>query len=194
MATYKKKDFSKNFNEEEIEELVDGDGGLIGGNTKNFNSDSEVMTDTPYDGSEEADQDYPLTTDKHVSNTRQRRRYPWGYGYAASATHAVRESQKILAKERMEDLIEDLMSDRSDNRDMVKGGNVQDINRNKIPDIEDITNNNQALSSTLKSVIDIMNGQDVNGESVGVILNYIISNVNTNDIPQDYKRIIRGKI
>ena len=94
----------------------------------------------------------------------------------------------------MEDLIEDLMSDRSDNRDMVKGGNVQDINRNKIPDIEDITNNNQALSSTLKSVIDIMNGQDINGDGIGIMLNYIISNVNTNDIPQDYKRIIRGKI
>ena len=200
MATFKKKDFNEQYvdtesvDEENIDELINGDGALIGDETKMASSDSEIGTDTPYTGGEDTEQDVPTTTDDHVSNTRQRRKYPWGYGYAANGINTVRESERVLAKERMGDLIEDIMSDKTDSHDFVKNNRIQDINRNQIPDITDITTNNQALANSIESAIKMINAQNINGESLGVVLNYILSNVDVSTLPQDYKRILKGKI
>jgi hypothetical protein len=200
MATFKKKDFkeqyvdSETIEEENIDELINGDGALVGDETKMASSDSEIWTDSPFTGDEEADQGAPTTTDDHVNNTRQKRKYPWGYGYAANGINTVRESEKILAKERMGDLIEDIMSDKSNSNDFVRGNQPQDINRNDIPDITDITTNNQALANSIESAIKMVNAQGIKGESLGVVLNYILSNVDVSSLPQDYKRILKGKI
>lgn len=196
MATFKKKNFERDYMEEEqVDELVDVDGGLIGNNTKQFNSDSEVSTDTPYNGDEEADQDIPQTTSDFARNTKQKRQYPfYGSNYSSGKRAAIPESRKILAKERMEELIEDLMTQKSDSHDFVNNRGVQDINRNQIPDITDITVDNQALSNSIQSVVKMINSQNVKGDIAGIILNFIVSNLDTQDIPEDFKRIIKSKI
>jgi hypothetical protein len=197
MATFKKKDFKSKYLEgEPLDELVDDDGGLIGSDTKQYNSDSQVSTDTPFHGDEEAEQGIPQTTADFMAKTKQKRQWPYyGSNYSSGKKAAIPEAeQKILAKERMEGLIEDLLSQRSDTHDVVNNTRVQDINRNDVPDISDITANNQALANSIQSVVNMMNTQGVEGEDAGIILNYIISNMDVSSIPSDFRRIIKSKV
>jgi len=195
MATIKKKYFKKrNKEEQDLEELVDKDGAPISGDHTRV-SNSEIETGPTIGTDDEADKGISPTTDDIAKMAMQKRRWPlFGSNYSSGKRVAMPESHKILAKERMGELIEDLMDKKSDNYDMVKNKSNQDINRNDVPDIDDITSKNQALANKAKELIRIMGTQSISGDEVGVLLNYIVSNLNTDEIPQDYKKIIKNKI
>ena len=206
MTTFKKKDFKNTVIESaSIEEFVNDDGGIIGGDEK-YNKGVDVKTgpiNMPGD-----DKGMALTTNKHAANAIQPRNWWWSltYGYGQGAKTGSNpvasnlgegesiDEGEITAEQRMVKMVEDILSKKSNNTDIVKKGSNSDVNRNKIPDIEELSDTQMIIVGKLKDLIGSMGSTNMNGEELGITLNYIISNVNTSQIPNDYKAIIRKQI
>lgn len=219
MTTFKKKDFKKLLIESDnIDELVNGDGSMISGDEK-YNKGVDVKTgpiNMPGDVKGVA-QD----TDKFRSQAVQPRNWWWSlsYGYGqgsgkrpdsvtASSVHsqpfetgdssAVSENETVsesdISEERMRKMVEDILSKKSDNQDLVNKRNNSDVNRNGIPDIEELSDTKMIMVGKLRDLIDTMESGNLSGEEFGIILNFLVSTLDTSSIPSDYKNIIRKKI
>jgi hypothetical protein len=195
MATIKKKDLKKyrpKTYEQEIEELVDTDGSAIGdkkGSDRNPTNDTEI---------EVPDQQ---TSDEFATQAIQPNRYYYGIGGTAYS-HGARVqsegelSESELAEAKMKDMIENLMGNRTDNRDMVKKYRDSDVNRNEIPDMEELATTYQKpiVVKKTQEILKTMEMNKLSGEEVGIVINYILNNVDLNQIPQDYKRLLRKNL
>ena len=69
-----------------------------------------------------------------------------------------------------------------------------DINKNGVPDIEIISDENPLLVRKVKNLIDIISKNQATGEQKGVILNYLINNIGSTDIPMEYKSEMLKKL
>jgi len=200
MGTFKKKEFKKMVVESTpIEEFVDDDGGIIGGDER-YNKGVDVKTgpiNMPGD-----EKGLALTTNKHAASAIQPRNWWWSltYGYGqGTGTGAnpiasnIGESE-LTSEQRMKKMVEDIMSKKSNNSDIVRKGNTSDVNRNNIPDIEDLSDTQMIVVGKLKDLMDTMTSTNMNGEELGITLNYFLSNVDTSQIPSDYKNIIRKQL
>ena len=213
MTTFKKKDFKKLVIESEnIDELVNDDGSMISGDEK-YNKGVDVKTgpiNMPGD-----EKGIAQDTDKFRSQAIQPRNWWWSlsYGYGqgsgkrpdtttSNSMHSLplgfHESEEIseadISEERMRKMVEDILSKKSNNTDIVKKGRTSDVNRNNIPDIEDLSDTQMIIVGKLKDLIDSMGSTNMNGEDLGFTLNYFLSNVDTSQIPNDYKNIIRKQL
>lgn len=219
MTTFKKKDFKKLVRESEnIDELVTDDGSMISGDEK-YNKGVDVKTgpiNMPGDIKGIA-QD----TDKFRSQAVQPRNWWWSlsYGYGqgsgkspdsvtGSNIHAqpfengdssgVSENETVsesdISEERMRKMVEDILSKKSDNKELVNKRNSSDVNRNNIPDIDELSDTKMIIVGKLRDLIDSMEGSNLNGEEYGIVLNFLVSNLDTSTIPSDYKNMIRKKI
>jgi len=195
MSTFKKKDLknykpkTKKSNKEELDELVDTDGSPIGdgeGSDRNPISNSEIET-SPQG-----------TTDDHAKNAIQPNRYFYGFGGTAySHGHRVQgESvEDRIAETKMKKIIEDL-TNKGQDRDMVKRYKDTDVNRNEIPDLEELatTYKKPIVAKKAQALLATFDMNRLNGEEIGIVINYILSNIDLSDIPQDYKNLLKGNL
>ena len=204
MATFKKKDFKTIVVESaSIDEFVNDDGGIISGDEK-YNKGVDVKTgpiNMPGD-----DKGLALTTNKFAANAIQPRNWWWSltYGYGQGQGASVMASNlgesdsidesELTSEQRMRKMVEDILSKKSNNTDIVKKGRTSDVNRNNIPDIEDLSDTQMIIVGKLKDLIDSMGSTNMNGEELGITLNYFLSNVDTSQIPNDYNNIIRKQL
>jgi len=204
MATFKKKDFKNMVVESApIEEFVDDDGGIISGDEK-YNKGVDVKTGPINMPSDE--KGLALTTNKHAANAIQPRNWWWSltYGYGQGQGASVMASNlgesdsidesELTSEQRMRKMVEDILSKKSNNTDIVKKGRTSDVNRNNIPDIDDLSDTQMIIVGKLKDLIDSMGSTNMNGEELGITLNYFLSSVDTSQIPNDYKNIIRKQL
>lgn len=213
MATIKKKDFQKTVIENmHVNEFVNDDGGIISGDEK-FNKGVDVKTG-PINTDPEDIKGVAVDTDKHRSTAIQPRNWWWSlsYGYGQGkgkspigsniGTHgedfgelgeSIGESE-LTAEQRMKKMVEDILSKKSDNTDFVKKGSNSDVNRNQIPDIEELEDTKMIVVGKLKEIIDSISSSNLNGEELGIMLNHLVQNLDTSAIPSDYKNIIRKQL
>ena len=91
-------------------------------------------------------------------------------------------------------MVEDILSNKTNNTDIVKKRSNSDVNRNKIPDIEELSDSQMIIVGKLEDLINSMESNNMNAEELGITLNHLLSNVDTNKIPSDYKNIIRKQL
>jgi len=99
-----------------------------------------------------------------------------------------KERIKEASKHKMEEYVEDIVNKRI-SKDVLSKSNVSgDIRKNGIPSVDIIGEENPVLIRKVKNLIDIIEKNQATGEEKGIILNYLISNIGTSDIPQEYKQ------
>lgn len=183
MKTFKKKDIKKI----NVDELVDPDGTFIDGD-ESYNTTSQSRT---------APQQ---TTDKYAKTAKQK--MPWLYGYMGTPySHGQRgsigeEGTVEEAEKRMTKMVEDILTKKMRKKDVVNRRPNNDINRNHIPDLEDLAQkfNKQDIASNIQSLMSTINSNNLSSEEKAIIINYIIQNIGTDDIEYDYKKILKGAI
>ena len=184
MSTFKKKDLKKYKKSEKIEELVDDDGSPIGGtkgSSMNITNDTEIYVPDQQTG------------DEFAAQALQPNQYYKGFGGTPYTRGAITVGENDdIAESKMKDMIENILGDKSNNIDMVKRKNISDVNRNDIPDISTLSN--PIVSKKTSDIINTINKNNLSGEEISIILNNIISSLNINEIPQDYKKIIISKL
>lgn len=193
MATIKKKDLKQykvkdsSEEKEELDELVDADGSPIEGSKVDVN-DTEIET---------APQQ---TSDEFANSAIQPNRYFYGIGGTAYSRGARVQSESEdlgeTAKAKMRKMVEDLLSKKSDDHNFVSRYQDTDVNRNNIPDLSDLAQTYQKPIPAKKTqeMLDTIQKNNLNGEEVAIILNFIINNIDTSQIPDDYKRMIMKKL
>jgi hypothetical protein len=190
MSTIKKKDIKnyKKRSEEDIEELVDADGSPIEGD-RNPVSNSEIET---------APQQ---TSDDFADSAIQPNRRYYGYG-GTPYSHGRRitgegeddlEGEE-LAEAKMKKMVEDILSQKSDSRDMVKKNGVSDINRNNIPDMEELAQIKPVVGKKVEDVLKTISMNNLTGEEIGVVINYLLTNIDLSEVPSDYKKLLKNSI
>lgn len=208
MTTFKKKDFKKMVIESNsIEEFVNDDGSMISGDER-YNKGVDVKTgpiNMPGD-----EKGIAVDTDKHAAQAIQPRNWWWslsyGYGQGKGKSpigsnigngpesdtfgESIDESE-LTSEQRMKKMVEDILSRQSDNQDLVKRRSNSDVNRNGIPDIKDLSDTKMIVVGKLKDLLDTIESSNLSGEEVGVVLNYLLTTINSSQIPSDYKNIIR---
>jgi hypothetical protein len=212
MVTLKKTDFRKKIKESiKVDEFVNDDGAIIGGDEK-YNKDAEIKTgpiNLPGD-----EKGISPTTDDHATSAIQPRNWWWSlsYGYGqgsgkspvgsnlglqgatyGSFDESIDESN-LTSEQRMKKMVEDIMTKRGENKELVNRGNSNDVTRNKIPDIEDLNDTNMIVVGKVDDMMDTISTSNLSGEEVGIVLNHLLNKVDSSNIPPDYKRIIRNKI
>jgi hypothetical protein len=101
---------------------------------------------------------------------------------------------KEASKSKMEEYVEDIVTKKisKDVLDKVKKGG--DIRKNGIPEIDIIAEENPVLVRKTKNLIDAIKSNLATGEEKGIILNFLITNIDTIDIPVEYKNEMLKKL
>jgi translation elongation factor EF-G len=183
MKRIKKKDIKKY--KEKIEELVDDDGAPIEGDRTPTN-DSEIET---------APQQ---TTDDFAKSAIQPNRYYYGFaGTPYSHGSKIRsESEKERAKKLMKDMIENILNKNDYYNDIVKQYKDSDVNKNGIPDLDELNDafHKPVVVKKTKDLLRSIEMNGLNGEETGIVLNFILKNIDLSEIPQEYKTNLRKLI
>lgn len=205
MTTIKKKDFKK-FNvkpKQELEELVDADGSPIEGDLIDSNNGGTVnnseITTAPQQTSDDLAQLAIQPSRFYFSSGGS----PYSHGdRSGSQKESVKSTEKEeldeVAKDKMRKMVEDIVNKRLSNEDngMVKRIINPDVDRDGIPDIEELANNigKPAAARHAQIFIYDINKTPLIGDEKAIILNYILSNMNLSDVSNDYKNLLRKKI
>jgi hypothetical protein len=91
-------------------------------------------------------------------------------------------------------MVEDIVDKKFPKEVVDKIKKYGDVNKNGIPDIEIISEENPLLVRKVKNLIDIISKNQATGEQKGVILNFLINNIGTIDIPMEYKQEMLKKL
>lgn len=180
MSTFKKKDF------ENINELVNADGGAIEGD-RNVTNNSEIETgpvQAPFNDDSGYEKGMSTTTDR-ASRYRQPTNWLNGVGFGGSAySHGIRGYNSVTENKDIKELVKEFLRNKSNDNDV--------INNNDIPDLEKL--NNLATISKTKEFLNVIQNNNLNGEQVAIMLNFILTNLNTKTIPNNYRNILIKKI
>jgi hypothetical protein len=199
MPIIKKKDFKRIVNESnDVNEFVNDDGAMISGDEK-YNKGAEIKTG-PINTTGDI-KGIPQTTDDFAAQAIQPRNWWWSltYGYgqgvgkSPSPAGNFAESEE-LTESNIHKMVEDILNARSNNKDMVKRAKNNDVNRNNIPDIYDLSDKQMIIVSKMEDLIDSINSNNLSGDEVGIVMNYLISNMDTSKVSSDYKNIIRKQL
>ena len=191
---FSKKSFQEKYKPKEVEELYDPNKGEIGGDT--VITTNQIGTDTPViPGDDTSDRKKGIPTDsetfaKNTKNTSAdiaRSRFNMGtaYGYVSEEDENIEES----AKEKMKNIIKELLNSKNDAGEIVKNNNYSDVNRNKIPDIEELEDIhlNNLTSDFIKKL------EDKTPDEISIVMNDLILKLGKL-IPVDYKNIIKNNL
>jgi hypothetical protein len=192
---FSKKDFDKKYKPKEVDELYDPNKGEIGGDT--VITQSEVGTDTPVvpaDKTTARKKGMSIDNQKFASQTRNTSadwglsRFSMGVPYGNYSPVSEQEI-KELAKEKMKKMIKELLQTRNDVSDLVNNKQYSDINRNNIPDLEEIgdIHLSKLADDVNKSLID--KDEDV----IAAVLNDLVIKVK-DKLSSDYKNIIKNNL
>jgi hypothetical protein len=97
-------------------------------------------------------------------------------------------------KKKMKNMVEDIVDKKFPKEVVDKIKKYGDIRKNGVPDIEIISDENPLLVRKVKNLIDIIEKNQATGEQKGVILNFLINNIGTVDIPTEYKQEMLKKL
>jgi len=212
MTTFKKKDFKKMVIESNtLDEFVNDDGSMIGGDER-YNKGVDVKTGPiNMHGDEKG---ISVDTDKHAAQAIQPRNWWWslsyGYGQGKGKSpigsnigngpegdtfgESIIDESELTSEQRMKKMVEDILSRQSNNQDLVKRSTNSDVNRNGIPDIKDLSDTKMIVAGKLRDLLDTIESTNLSGEELGIVLNYLLSSIDTSQIPSDYKNIIRKQL
>ena len=98
------------------------------------------------------------------------------------------------SKKKMKSMVEDIVDKKFPKEVVDKIKKYGDIRKNGVPDIEIISDENPLLVRKVKSLVDIIEKNQATGEQKGVILNFLINNIGTIDIPAEYKQEMLKKL
>lgn len=98
------------------------------------------------------------------------------------------------SKKKMKNMVEDIVDKKFPKEVVDKIKKYGDIRKNGVPDIEIISDENPLLVRKVKNLIDIIEKNQATGEQKGVILNFLINNIGTVDIPTEYKQEMLKKL
>jgi hypothetical protein len=203
MATIKKNDFKRVVSEgKSLNEFVDSDGGIISGDER-FNMGSEIKTG-PLNQPDE-DKGIATTTDDFASTSIQPKNWWWSFSYGQSNPPVVGnldmnpsdtnlDESELTREQLMKNMVEDVLAKKSSNKDLVRKSDNNDVNRDNIPDISKLEKTKMVVIGRIKDFIDSINNDNLNGEELAIMLNYMLKNVKTTDIPFEYKSILKKLI
>lgn len=98
------------------------------------------------------------------------------------------------SKKKMKNMVEDIVDKKFPKEVVDKIKKYGDVRKNGVPDIEIISEENPLLVRKVKSLVDIIEKNQATGEQKGVILNFLINNIGTVDIPTEYKQEMLKKL
>lgn len=170
-----------------IDELVDADGSIISGKRAKTN-DSEIWT---------APQQ---TTNDYKAGVTQGRRFgawggtPYSHGDAAG----MGESKVHIGERKMREMVEDLINTKlgkKKNDDIVSNNKPSDINRNEIPDIDELFTDKKkaAVAHHTSELIDSIKNNNLEEEELAMVLNALVKNIDFSQLGNDYKKQIKNR-
>jgi len=201
--TFKKKDLKEYIDEEEIldeedlNELIDIDGGLIS-HKDNFKATDKVVKSKG-------------TSKDHARRTSQGpgAYYPWGgayYGgyYTMNEDDEVLEDEDIdlkeeiddIAESRMKELVDEMLSKKK-SYGIVKRTNEQDVVEDvKIPEFSELKSkyDKPIVARKIMYLTDLLNKQDISGDEIAIIFNHLIDSLETTKLKDEYKKILCDKL
>lgn len=188
MTTFSKKDFeNKNINE-----LVNSDGGFIEGD-RNVTNNSEIETgpvQAPFNDDSDYEKGISTTTDR--ASRYRAPKFWWNSYFGGTAySHGVRNSSTIQENDYKQ-MIKELLSQKSPDNDVVTKYLDTDINKNNIPDLEELSN--PAAVNKTKDFLNVIKNNHLTAEQIAIMINYILKNVDIKQIPNNYKNIIIKKL
>ena len=201
--TFKKKDLKEYIDEEELldeedlNELIDIDGGLIS-HKDNYKATDKVVKSKG-------------TSKDHARRTSQGpgAYYPWGgafYGgyYTMNEEDDVLEEEDVDVKEEIDDIAESRMKELVDEMlskkkqyGIVKRTNEQDVVEDiKIPEFGELKSkyDNPIVARKLMYLTDLINKHDVGGDEIAIIFNHLIDNLEIAKLRDEYKKILCDKL
>jgi len=95
----------------------------------------------------------------------------------------IKRKIKETSKDKMKGMVEDIVT-----KKVTK--DIFNLKKNEIPDIDAVAEENPILVRKLKNLIDIVSLNQATGEQKGIILNFLVSNIDTVNIPVEYKKEI----
>jgi len=182
---FSKKEFEEEYQPkgDSVDELFSSDGDF--GGDKPVIAHTEITTDTQKSFDDESDykEDIPQTPEDYSSRTKNMYNMYNDYGNNMGTYYNVYENKNKIKNKILEFRTLKLENDISDFKEY-------DLNDNNIPDINELNNN--IIVNKTNDFIKSINNYDIIGEELGIILNYALSNLNLNEIPNEYKDIIKN--
>lgn len=160
-----------------IDEFIDSDGSFIKGD---FNPNKrEIFVGI----------NRPETSREFAMFTAQGPRYYYTPHYGASKVYT-RES---IAENKIKNMIEDIVKNKINDYDVI---GKTDNNLKIIPDLSHLKNEHQRpiIARKTKYLGDMMEREGVSGEEMAIVINHLLSIVDTDQIPPDYKKILINKL
>jgi hypothetical protein len=100
---------------------------------------------------------------------------------------------KESSRMKMDELVDDIITKKSFDRDIVDKLRSSQVRLNGIPDLESIREDNPILIRKVMALKDIVEKNNATGEQKAIILNYLLS-MDLTDIPQEYRSELKKKI
>jgi len=159
---------------EEIDELIDSDLNIIGGDDT-YNTTNQIKTSKAQ------------TTDKFIKTSRYESPYRLNGGLSYTNGYVgIRETEL-----EDEQITEDINTAEEKGKEQ-----AEKITRKDIPDISELANtyHKQNVFYNTRNLIKMINQQTPTQEEKAIIINYIITQLNTSDIDNELKNILKSKI
>lgn len=162
-----------------LDEFIDGNGAFISGD---YNPNKrEIFVGI----------NRPETSREFSMFTSQGPRYYYTPHYGASKVYT-RESISDISESKMKNMIEDIVKNKFDN-DVI---HREEINYEVIPDLKKLKDEYQRpiIARKTKYLADMMEREGVSGEEIGIVLNHLLSVIEIDKIPYNYKKILIDKL
>ena len=197
---FTKKEFEKNYlpkgkkvkeESEDIEEIADIGDIEFGGDKPELFVVSQITTNTQkaFDDESEYEEDIPTTGDDYASMTKNKlsRFHPFGpnMGNPFGVGGVYENSTNEEAKNKMEDLIKELLSNYNSSRELVDKSNPEDINNNNIMDIDEI--DKPDVITTMNKFITSISGSGLSEDEFGAVMYHTIKTISEKGV--DFKKM-----
>lgn len=134
----------------------------------------------------------PETSREFAMFTAQGPRYYYTPHYGASKVYT-RESVSEISESKMKNMIEDIIKGKFDDYDVI---NKNETNFTEIPDLKTLKDEYQKpiIARKTKYLADMMDREGISGEEMGIVLNHLLSIIEVEKIPNEYKEVLINKL
>lgn len=159
-----------------VDEFIDSDGSFIEGDWNPNRRETFVGKNRPE------------TSREFAMFTAQGPRYYYTPHYGASRVY----TKENIAENKMKSMIEDIVTKKFKDDDVLE----KDFGYSEIPNVADLKNEYQKpiIARKTKYLGDMMEREGVGGEEIAIVLNYLLSKINVEEIPAHYKKILINKL
>ena len=163
-----------------MDELIDKDGSFIKGDWNPNRRETFVGKDRPE------------TSREFAMFTAQGPRYYYTPHYGASRAY----TKESIAENKMKSMIEDIISKNYYDSDVVSKDMESDFREMEIPVLSHLKSDHQRpiIARKTKYLSDMIEREGVSGEEISIILNHILSVVDVEKIPDNYKKLLINKL